>query len=263
MAKMTVGTEMRPLIEILAQNPVLTELDITGNKIGDQMGVSLSDCLRKNNHLKSLSWDQNNVSIGGWQAMVNCLSQNRTLVHCPVPRSDMEKAVKESKNKDVFATRVKECMENLQAAVKQNLGGQGTTYISQYEKSKKARTYTVRPAYMTLRPGQIQPGTFSQNSGEIPPIDTGYRGSPRTSEASIPLPVRRNFVDEIPQNNNEPYYETYQEDYSAPPPPEETEFGYDKAHSYENDYAQEYDDSAYDDSAYEAVAPPPPPPPPF
>jgi len=225
----------------------------------------------KNNHLKSLWWDQNNISIGGWQSLVNCLSQNRTLVHCPVPRNDMEKAVKDSKNKDVYAQRVKECMENLQAAVKQNLGGQGTSYTSEYEKSKRGRSYTVRPAYMTLKPGSIPPGTFSntengrasQFGNPMPVTRTSFIGS--ESSTATGFHTRSSFMAEIPSHNEsfmDPPAPEEDYDYSAPPPTDGNEnegFGYDEPHSYENDYNQEYDDSTYESES----APAPPPPPPF
>lgn len=54
----------------------LTELDIAGNKIGDQLAVVLCDALRNNSKLKSLNWDRNGISVGGWQALLNILTQS-------------------------------------------------------------------------------------------------------------------------------------------------------------------------------------------
>lgn len=43
----------------------LSALDIKGNRIGDKMAVSLAEALSKNTSLTFLSWDENDVNLGG------------------------------------------------------------------------------------------------------------------------------------------------------------------------------------------------------
>jgi len=125
--------------------------------------------------------------------MVNLLSQNKTLVHCPRPRYDLEKALKEAKVKESFEIRLRECMDNIQAALKRNSGP--TEYQSEYEKAKRGRSYTVRPAHESLAPGvvlkpitpEFMPPTnkpFRQDSFSNAPRQDSFPSGPRQDSFS-------------------------------------------------------------------------------
>lgn len=50
------GADILPLIESLAGNNKLRELNISHNKIGDRCAIALSEALRKNACLQRLKW---------------------------------------------------------------------------------------------------------------------------------------------------------------------------------------------------------------
>lgn len=124
-----IGKEITPLLKALSKNPVLEELNISGNKIGDQLALTLVDSLRENTNLRSLVWDRNGINIGGWQGLLNALPQCPSLVHNPLPKADIEKATKESKDKLRFKDRVNECYKAIHETMKKNNGGQDYTPV--------------------------------------------------------------------------------------------------------------------------------------
>jgi len=270
-SKFSIGNEIRPLIDCLAQNPALTELDIAGNKIGDQHAVDLCNALRSNTRLVSLLWDQNNIGIGGWQAMVNLLGNNQTIRHCPRPQTDMEKALREAKVRDTFETRMRECMDNMQMGLKRN-AGTSTEYVSEYEKAKKGRTYTVRPAFETLRPGSMKiPAPLPVQEYSIMPQETYTPPPPaftppayQTNKYNPPNqynpPSYGQSYDNQGYDNqgydnqgydNQGYDQGYDNSYTQPPEPT----GYEVASS------EAYTGQEYDDTNYGGGDMPPPPPP--
>src|SRR5688572_3162439 len=72
-----------------------------------------------------LSWDKNEISMGGWQSLLNLLdTTNKTLRHVKVPRVDIDKAIKSSKNKEQFKDRAKELMDKIYQHLKINSNNQ-------------------------------------------------------------------------------------------------------------------------------------------
>jgi len=155
---------MEPILKAISCNPVLEELVIDGNKIGDNLAVTLCDSLRGNNHLKFISWDKNNVNTGGWQALLNIMPQNSCIKEVPYPKSDSEKAIKESKNKEQFKERVKTVLDGVSDALRKNSGG--VAYEQAITKAK-GRTYSVAVPYVD--PTEVPPGSPGQ-----PPHIFGY-----------------------------------------------------------------------------------------
>jgi Ran GTPase-activating protein (RanGAP) involved in mRNA processing and transport len=89
--KQAIGKEIEPLFKALSANPKLVELDISGNKFGDQIAVLLCDQLRSNTHLRSISFDNNLVAIGGWRAFLTLFGTNKNFVNAPLPLVDVDR----------------------------------------------------------------------------------------------------------------------------------------------------------------------------
>jgi len=239
--KFAIGKEIESLLKCLGSDPKLVELDVSGNKIGDQLAGFLSDSLRNNKHLKALYWDKNNISTGGWQSLVNVMNNNNTLCHVPSPKSDMDKAIKESKNKDQFQERVKAVMDSLSSALKRNSGGQ--TFVSAYEKVK-GKTYKIASMSAT----EFGDGTHSA------PVHSG------SSDTQV------YYQDPYPNysaNTMRGQYDGRGSDAYSPPPPPPPIDTYDN-NSYESapppppplpdpysNYKYQADQTEYDDTNYD------------
>eukprot|EP01119_Soliformovum_irregulare_P013432 TRINITY_DN3569_c0_g1_i1.p1 TRINITY_DN3569_c0_g1~~TRINITY_DN3569_c0_g1_i1.p1 ORF type:complete len:717 (-),score=214.30 TRINITY_DN3569_c0_g1_i1:154-2304(-) len=157
--KKMIGDSLTALVNCLSLNPVLNELDITGNKMGDTVAVSLCDNLEKNTNLKCLYWDRNNVTISGWQALKNLLNANQNLQLCPLPKHDQDKAINAAKNKEIFKERLAELFKEIEEALKKNRNG--TDYVSPWQSLKVSKTslqvegsdnYRMSMAVSPLRP---------------------------------------------------------------------------------------------------------------
>ena len=86
--------------------------------------TEISESLRKNTTLTYLSWDNNGVNIGGYQAFRSCLTtSNKTLFEVPHPRQDVEKAISSSKDQTKFRERITELFNEVNAALKSNKEG--------------------------------------------------------------------------------------------------------------------------------------------
>jgi Ran GTPase-activating protein (RanGAP) involved in mRNA processing and transport len=278
--KLCVGKELQPIVQIISSNCSVTELDISGNRIGDQLAVSLADALRTNTKLKSLSWDRNGISTGGWQALANALNFNKTLCHCPTPRSDIDRALRESKNREALMPRLKEIIDKLRESLKRNGGGQ--TYSSVYLQTKQGRDYRIpvsthpnsspsdqRPASSVMDSHQFGSFYNYDNSARQTYNDYDYSSSNTSAEPSSPrpflshatsfqevqppppplqVPIVYQSLDAIPPAESTT---SHSQDY------DDTSASFDGPPPYQQDYTQEYDDSIYEQT------PAPPPPPPF
>jgi len=285
--KFFIGKDLVPLFQALP-HARLQELDISGNKIGDILASTLCDALRDNSHLKYLFWDRNLISIGGWQALLNIVqTNNHTLSQCPTPHFDLEKAVKDAKNKEQFKERAKQVLDNLKDALKKNTNGQG--YTSQHIKARAGRSYTILPsdgrpvsiAYSAPQTVSYDDTGYYQQATNAEPLSYEYQQS-ATSYGSFGMATQEanNAV-----SNSGYFYPppppAFDDSYSAeaPPPPSfegsdqysvppqqdnnntsYSEFG-DQARA-EGSFLTDYKKLEFDDSQYED-APPPPPPPPF
>ncbi|XP_054476721.1 capping protein, Arp2/3 and myosin-I linker protein 2 [Anoplopoma fimbria] len=74
-------TGMRILLSALGGHAALTEVDISGNNIGDMGAKMLAKALMTNTRLRTLTWDRNNVTARGYQDVADALERNFTLQH--------------------------------------------------------------------------------------------------------------------------------------------------------------------------------------
>eukprot|EP00027_Filamoeba_sp_ATCC50430_P005257 CAMPEP_0168554154 /NCGR_PEP_ID=MMETSP0413-20121227/7628_1 /TAXON_ID=136452 /ORGANISM="Filamoeba nolandi, Strain NC-AS-23-1" /LENGTH=804 /DNA_ID=CAMNT_0008584875 /DNA_START=114 /DNA_END=2528 /DNA_ORIENTATION=- len=239
--KCAIGKSIQPIIDCLSHNPNLIELDISGNKLGDQLAISISDALRQNNRLKSLSWDNNNISIGGWLALANALGTNKTLVDCPQPQQDIERALKEAKNKEHLAARIREAMDKIKNAQKENSGGQ--VYTSEYAQLSVGRTYHLED---------------SEYNNDMPygSDNAGNRGSmPTPSYNSAPPTPYYTY------NDNTQYGSVYSDGYNSPASPSYLPYDQQQTQYGGYDQQQGYYDPPPPPAPAEYYDPPPPPPP--
>ncbi|XP_010783137.1 leucine-rich repeat-containing protein 16B-like [Notothenia coriiceps] len=70
---------MHILLSALGGHAALTEVDISGNNIGDTGAKMLAKALLTNTTLRTLSWDRNNVTARGFQDVADALERNFTL----------------------------------------------------------------------------------------------------------------------------------------------------------------------------------------
>jgi len=259
--------------------------------MGDQVAVILCDALRTSTRLRSLTWDKNNIGIGGWQGLVNLLASNRVLCHCPYPTVDVEKATKDAKNKEQFREKAKEVHDKLQDLLKRNAGG--NVYDSAYLQAKQERAYTIvmdRPISMAYPEavGQQMNQAYTYDQQGIPPPPPMSMSPPtppsrKPSQAQLygggvapPMPPpqddfwNQNAYDQMNQPPPQP-----PEDNIPPAPPMNIDFSpYDPNNAYDPNqqmydanggggYTDEFVGQEFDDTAFENSTAPPPPPPPF
>lgn len=239
--KFAIGKEIEPLLKCLSADPKLVELDVSGNKMGDQLAGFLSDCLRNNRHLKALYWDKNNISTGGWQSLVNIMNNNVTLCHVPTPKADIEKAVKEAKNKEPFQERVNAVMDTLNTSLKRNSGGQ--TFTSVYDKVKP-RTYKMAVMTTTTEGTPIAPMTGSSEAVYYQDQYPTYSGNTMRSQ------YERKASDAYQPPPPPPPMDNGSYEMEAPPPPPPPPADPYSNYKYQADQT-EYDDTNYDNGNYD------------
>ncbi|XP_062418969.1 LOW QUALITY PROTEIN: uncharacterized protein LOC119195596 [Pungitius pungitius] len=71
---------MHGLLSALGGHAALTEVDISGNNIGDTGAKILAKALITNTRLRTLTWDRNNVTAKGFQDVADALERNFTLL---------------------------------------------------------------------------------------------------------------------------------------------------------------------------------------
>lgn len=77
------------IINALGSNGSLTELDISGNLMGDFGARMLSKALQINNKLKTILWDKNGTTAQGFEDIADALEKNYTMKKLPTPVNDV------------------------------------------------------------------------------------------------------------------------------------------------------------------------------
>ncbi|KAL6070421.1 hypothetical protein QOT17_006951 [Balamuthia mandrillaris] len=112
------GSQLAKIFEALVENRTLTELDISGNKIGSKDMLAVCEQLRNNRSLTYLNLDNNGSNIGVLQALKGCLStSNQTLFDIPNPAIDIEKMIASSKDGAKLKPRLQELMTEISVAL--------------------------------------------------------------------------------------------------------------------------------------------------
>ncbi|KTG42840.1 hypothetical protein cypCar_00028817, partial [Cyprinus carpio] len=96
-SKLKTGTTI--LINSLGSNASLSKIDISGNSIGDTGAKMLAKALMINTKLKTLVWDRNNVTAGGFMDVANAMEKNLTLQNMSIPMSDVLQAYRNTPEK--------------------------------------------------------------------------------------------------------------------------------------------------------------------
>jgi len=262
--KSSIGKELLPLIKLIGENTPLVEIDVTGNKFGDELAEVFADELRKNTHLKSVRWDRNFITATGWQSLLNTLQYNRTLCHSPFPRHDVDKCVREAKNKEMAKEKTLELLRTIADILKKNAGGEPYTSLIA---EKQGRMYYWEGA---TRPDAPAGETFAvvANRGAVAVPSSSY-----SSESTGSVPSYGGYGNQDHGHavlRSQPSFNSYNDYAPPPPPPFQEDWGNQgneqdwtpepppppDNYSFQNDYNQEYDTQEFED----APAPPPPPP---
>jgi len=77
------------LIFGLLTNEHLTSIDVTGHQAGDDLAIALAKVLGRNNTLRTIYWDLNEITIAGLQAVKLGLQRNSSLKHFELPFMDI------------------------------------------------------------------------------------------------------------------------------------------------------------------------------
>ncbi|XP_052815296.1 F-actin-uncapping protein LRRC16A-like isoform X7 [Mya arenaria] len=85
---------MNMIINALGSNMSLTEIDISGNQMGDLGARMLSKALQINNKLRTIVWDKNNTTCLGFEDVALALEKSYTLHKMPVPVYDASVALR-------------------------------------------------------------------------------------------------------------------------------------------------------------------------
>ncbi|ELT88842.1 hypothetical protein CAPTEDRAFT_220553 [Capitella teleta] len=91
------------LINALGSNTKLSELDMSGNQLGDHGSRMLSKALLINATLKTLYWDRNGTTAQGLSDIASALSKNYSLRNFPAPVHDASTALKVNQEKTELA----------------------------------------------------------------------------------------------------------------------------------------------------------------
>ncbi|KTF83129.1 hypothetical protein cypCar_00032090, partial [Cyprinus carpio] len=111
-SKLKTGTTI--LINSLGSNASLSKIDISGNCIGDTGAKMLAKALMINTKLKTLVWDRNNVSAGGFMDVANAMEKNVTLQNMSIPMSDVFQAYRNTPEK------MEEALQKIQTFLHRN-----------------------------------------------------------------------------------------------------------------------------------------------
>ncbi|KAK3085253.1 hypothetical protein FSP39_000718 [Pinctada imbricata] len=106
------------VINALGSNTTLTEIDISGNSVGDLGARMLSKALQINNKLRSILWDRNNVGPQGFEDVANALKKNFTVKKMPSPLTDIGKVLEE--RKDNTKERTEAAIKEIESALQRN-----------------------------------------------------------------------------------------------------------------------------------------------
>ncbi|XP_043269676.1 F-actin-uncapping protein LRRC16A isoform X2 [Venturia canescens] len=104
--------DLYSLIDALGSNACLHTLDISGNQIGDAGARLLAKALQINNHLKTIIYDRNNITISGYADIVHALEKNYSVRHMPFPIYDMQPCMKASAERtEHLAKKIQELLQ--------------------------------------------------------------------------------------------------------------------------------------------------------
>uniref|UniRef100_A0A3B5LBX9 Capping protein regulator and myosin 1 linker 2 n=1 Tax=Xiphophorus couchianus TaxID=32473 RepID=A0A3B5LBX9_9TELE len=136
-------TGMHILLSALGGHATLSELDISGNNIGDTGAKMLAKALMTNTMLRSLTWDRNNVTARGFQDVADALERNFTLQKMSPPLADITQSyrsnpeqTKEALNKVVYSFK---CVYTLQRVSHCNTQAVQTDIMAAHEVLQNAR----------------------------------------------------------------------------------------------------------------------------
>ncbi|XP_064611980.1 F-actin-uncapping protein LRRC16A-like isoform X2 [Liolophura sinensis] len=102
------------VINALGSNTSLTELDISGNHMGDFGARMLAKALQINTKLRTVYWDKNSTTIQGFEDIAAALEKNYTLKKMPVPVNDTVAALK------LHPERMETAVQQIEAFLQRN-----------------------------------------------------------------------------------------------------------------------------------------------
>ncbi|XP_041853637.1 capping protein, Arp2/3 and myosin-I linker protein 2 [Melanotaenia boesemani] len=108
------NTGIHILLSALGGHATITELDISGNNIGDTGAKMLAKALMTNTTLRTLSWDRNNVTARGFQDVADALERNFTLQEVYLPLTDITQSYRGNPD------RTKEALNKIQFCLHRN-----------------------------------------------------------------------------------------------------------------------------------------------
>lgn len=114
-----------PFIQRMQRNESLLQLDVSGNRIGDQIALALADLLRCNTTLLELNLDRNNVTLTGYQALEYGMHRNQTLQRFEYPVSDLYKGLRNLSSAKPKQRALLKILTNIQLAVHFNQANNG------------------------------------------------------------------------------------------------------------------------------------------
>ncbi|KAK0167729.1 hypothetical protein PV327_001601 [Microctonus hyperodae] len=104
--------DLYSLINALGSNTCLHTLDISGNQISDPGARLLAKALQINNHLKTIIYDKNNITLQGYSDIVHALEKNYSVRHMPFPIYDLQPCMKISAEKaEQLAKKIQEMLQ--------------------------------------------------------------------------------------------------------------------------------------------------------
>ncbi|XP_023318297.1 F-actin-uncapping protein LRRC16A isoform X2 [Trichogramma pretiosum] len=112
------------LINALGSNTCLRSLDISGNQIGDPGARLLAKALQINNHLKTIIYDKNNITLQGYADIAHALERNYSVRYMPTPIYDLQPCMKASAEKTEQLTKKIQDLLQRNVAPQRNSHGQ-------------------------------------------------------------------------------------------------------------------------------------------
>ncbi|XP_053971814.1 F-actin-uncapping protein LRRC16A isoform X6 [Hylaeus volcanicus] len=105
-------SDLYNLINALGSNTCLHTIDISGNQIGDPGARLLAKALQINNHLRTIIYDKNNITLQGYADIVHALEKNCSVRHMPFPIFDLQPCMKTSAEKtEQLAKKIQDLLQ--------------------------------------------------------------------------------------------------------------------------------------------------------
>ncbi|KAL3859724.1 hypothetical protein ACJMK2_009925 [Sinanodonta woodiana] len=104
-------TSMNMIINSLGSNTSLTEIDISGNQMGDLGARMLAKALQINNKLKVINWDNNNTTAQGFEDIAAALEKNYTVKKMPIPVRDASAALKQPERTEAALQKIESLLQ--------------------------------------------------------------------------------------------------------------------------------------------------------